>query len=220
MRLRMILSFVVLLSAACSGSAAPDAGVDAGPDAGPPLSDGGALGSACTSLDQCGGNPQCTSESCSFYVICANGVCTNAGGAQTYEVVKVALSGTAASPIPTYLQIYLLAPQLVGASAGMLDCNTLLDDIDGGTLSPGNSAAVNPLFDTYDQSVPQTSGTQLVTFPTEPAASGSGRVLYIEGYLDIGEPDGGAELLARGCQTFDNTSGDAGTVSLTLSSLW
>ncbi len=206
--------------AACSGSTSPAAaGPDGGPAGGPTLSDGGGLGAACTSLDQCAGNAPCTSQACSFDVICANGACASAGGALSYETVKVAFSGTAASPLPTYLQVYVLAPALVGSSA-TLDCPTLLGLIDAGTLNPDSRAQVNPLIGAYDQSVTPGPSTELLTFATNAAASGAGRVLFLEGYLDIGEPDGGAELLARGCATFDNTGADAGTVSLTLSALW
>jgi hypothetical protein len=52
------------------------------------------------------------------------------------------------------------------------------------------------------------------------AASGPGRVLLLQGYLGLGEPDGGAELLAQVCTIFDDTGSDGGTVDVTLSSLW
>ena len=204
-----------------SGSGHPDSGPadDGGGDAGPLLSDGGALGASCTSLATCGGNPICSDEQqCSVNVSCAAGGCATAGGPANGEAVSLGFGGTAASPLPTYLQVYLLAPELV--AGGTLDCPTLLGGIDAGTLSPLDITQINPLVLTYDLNVGGITASEALMFDLASAATGTSRVLYIEGYLDIGEPDGGAQLLGRVCTTFDDTDGGLGMTSATLDSFW
>lgn len=204
--------------AACGNShGATDAGSDGGSDAGPPLTDGGALGSACTSLAVCAGNPTCSDlEQCSVNVICANGICAEAGGAPNAEAVTL---GFTSQPLPSYLQIYLFAPQLVGS--GTLDCPTLLAGLDAGTLDLGDATELNSLVATYEQSVGITSDTQALNFELNSAASGSGRVLFIEGYLNVaGLDDGGANLIGGACVTFNDTDAGLGMTSATLGALW
>jgi hypothetical protein len=211
--MRHSLALTALLAIACgSTKSVPDAGPDGGVDAGPILTDGGAIGSACSSLDQCGGN--CVGQGCPLAVICVSDKCASAGGADTAEIVKIGFNVM----VPDYLQIYLFAPQLV--AGGTLDCGTLLHGIDGGTLNLFDATKLNPLFDTVAQNTMGITGTEILTFELDPAASGSGRVLYMEGYLNNGSEDGGAVLLGRVCSTFDDTGGDAGTVSMTMTGLW
>jgi hypothetical protein len=204
--------------AACTSGGGP---VDAGPpkDGGivnfcSTLDDGGAIGATCSSLVVCGGNPISSDvQQCSINVICAAGACASAGGTANSETLALDITGI--TPFPSYLQIYLLAPQLV--TSGSLSCSTLLDGIDAGMLNPNDVTAVNPLYASYEQSTGD-GGTNMLNLTLNAAASGPGRVLYIEGYLDIGEPDGGALLLGRACTTFDNTT--AGSTSATMDSLW
>ena len=108
--------WVGLLAVGCGSSKTPaDAGTDGGFDAGPlPTTDGGALGAACLSLDQCAGNPICGAfaGSCSVSVICAAKACAAAGGAPSIEIMSVGFGGDVPGRID-YLNVALFAPELV-----------------------------------------------------------------------------------------------------------
>jgi len=201
-----------LAIAGCSASStAVDAGQDAGVDAGPRLTDGGPLGAPCSSLDQCAGNPICAlGQECPRAVICAAGICTAAGGPPV--VTEMSLSFDEPK-LPGYVQIWVLAPQLVAPAT--LDCSALLSGIDGGTLNPNLITQVNPLLQSYATNVESaTKGTPL-DIALQPSASGTGRVLYLEGYLRSSLADGGDELVGKGCSTFDNST-DGGSVAVDL----
>lgn len=116
--------------------------------------------------------------------------------------------------LPTYMNITVLAPQLV--KGGTLDCPTLLQGLDAGTLNPTDSTVVNPLVVAYQRSVTITSKADVEKFPTSEAASGPGRVLLLDAYLSTAAPDGGDQFLGRACAVFDNSGGDAGTVGITV----
>ncbi len=76
-------------------------------------------------------------------------------------------------------------------------------------LKPYLTTEVNPLLDSYAQSVDgATKGTPF-DFTVQPSASGTGRVLYLEGYLRSALSDGGDELVGLACDSFDD-SHDAG----------
>ena len=212
--MRWLLGALVALAAGCGSSSQPgDAGLDAGIDAGPPLTDGGALGAACSSLDQCAGNPICgLNQECPIAVICAGRLCASAGGPPVG--LEVALSFQV-SRLPSYVQLFLLAPQLV--DAGTLDCPGLIAGIDAGTLNPYLKTEVNPLLLTYSQSVDGATMGTPYDFPLQPTASGAGRVLYLEGYLRSSLADGGDALVGIACDSFDDAR-DAGSLGVTLGS--
>jgi hypothetical protein len=197
---------------ACGSSTkGADAGQDAGPDAGPPVTDGGALGAACVSLDQCAGNPICgLDEECPIAVICAGGKCASAGGPPVSPEVALSFG---VSRLPSYVQLFLLAPELVAPDT--LDCIGLIAGIDAGTLNPYLTTEVNPLLETYAQSVDGASKSAPFDFALEDSASGLGRVLYLEGYLRSALADGGDELVGVACDSFDDTQ-DAGSLGLSL----
>jgi hypothetical protein len=207
-------SLLALLAATACGSSgrAVDAGSDAGFDAGPPpVTDGGAIGAACESLDQCAGNPICgLNQQCPLAVICAGDRCESAGGPAV--AVAVALSFEVPH-LPSYLQVYLLAPQLVGA--GSLDCQGLISGIDAGTLNPYLKTEVNPLVETYAQNAQGVAMGAPLDFTLQDSASGTGRVLYLAGYLTAALSDGGDELVGTACDSFNDTQ-DGGSVGLTL----
>jgi hypothetical protein len=209
--MRCLLGALLAISA-CGGSGkGADAGSDAGPDAGPPVTDGGAIGAACSSLDQCAGNPICgVSQECPIAVICAGGHCASAGGALVSPEVALTLE---VAKLPSYVQLYLLAPQLV--AAGTLDCSGLIAGIDAGTLNPYLRTEVNPLVASYSQSVEGASKGTPFDFALQESASGTGRILYLEGYISSALSDGGDELVGLGCVGFDDTQ-DGGSVSLNL----
>jgi hypothetical protein len=210
-RMRWLLGALVALAGCGSSGQQADAGPDAGVDAGPPLTDGGALGAACSSLDQCAGNPICgLNQDCPIAVICAAGLCASAGGPPV--ALEVALS-LEVSRLPSYVQLFLLAPELV--KAGSLDCPGLLAGIDAGTLNPYLKTEVNPLLLTYSQSVEGASMSAPFDFPLQPTVSGMGRVLYLEGYLRSALADGGDALVGIACDSFDDTL-DAGSLGVTL----
>ena len=182
------------------------------PDAGPPVTDGGALGAACISLDQCAGNPICgLDQECPIAVICGGGKCATAGGPPVSLQVALTIG---VSKLPSYVQLFLLSPEPV--APGTLDCTGLFAGMDAGTLNPYLTTEVNPLLDSYAQSVDgATKGTPF-DFTVEPSASGMGRVLYLEGYLRSALADGGDELVGVACDSFDDTQ-DAGSLGLSLS---
>jgi len=206
--MRWLLAALLALAACGSSKGPTDAGSDAGPDAGPPVTDGGALGAACSSLDQCAGNPICgLSQECPFAVICADGLCASAGGLAAS--LNIALT-VESSKLPSYVQLYALAPQLVGA--GTLDCGGL----DGGTINPNLRTVVNPLFVSYAQNVEAATKGVPYDFELEPSATGTGRVLYLQGYLRAALADGGDELVGTGCMSFSDAPGDGGSVGIAL----
>ena len=89
----------------------------------------------------------------------------------------------------------------------------MLSDLDAG-LNPADRAVFNPLLGSFQTAVKnQTAGSAWV-YPLPAAASGPGRVLLLEAYETTSYPDGGDELLGRGCGTFDNSGADAGTVGV------
>ncbi len=209
--MRWLLGAVVALAGCGSSGQQVDAGTDAGVDAGPPLTDGGALGAGCSSLDQCAGNPICgLNQECPIAVICAGGLCASAGGPPV--ALGVAL-GFNVSKLPSYVQLFVLAPELV--TAGSLDCPGLLAGIDAGSLNPYLNTEVNPLLLTYAQSVQGASTGTPFDFPLQPTASGAGRVLFLEGYLSSALSDGGDALVGIACDSFDDRL-DAGTLGVTL----
>jgi hypothetical protein len=212
--MRWLLAAWVALAVGCGSSGKEvDAGQDAGPDAGPPLTDGGALGAACSSLDQCAGNPICgLGQECPIAVICAANVCASAGGPPVS--LEVALSFQV-SRLPSYVQLFLLAPEPVKTGMPDLDCPGLLADIDGGTLNPYLKTEVNPLLLTYSQNVEGATMGSPFDFPLGPTASGQGRILYLQGYLRSGVADGGDALVGIACNSFDDRQ-DAGSLGATL----
>jgi len=212
-RMPWLLGALVAFGAGCgSSSQLADAGPDAGVDAGPPLTDGGALGAACSSLDQCAGNPICgLNQECPIAVICAADVCASAGGPPVAPGVALSFQ---VSRLPSYVQLFLLAPELV-KSSGMLDCPGLIAGIDAGTYNPYLKTEVNPLLLTYSQSVDGATMGTPYDLPLEPTASGAGRVLYLEGYLRSALADGGDALVGIACDSFDDRQ-DAGSLGVTL----
>ena len=176
-----------------------------------PVTDGGALGAACSSLDQCAGNPICgLNQECPIAVICAGNVCASAGGPPVAPEVALSLQ---VSRLPSYVQLFLLAPELV--KGGMLDCPGLMSGIDAGTLNPFLRTEVNPLLLTYSQSVDGATMGTPYDFPLEPTASGAERILYLEGYLRSALADGGDALVGIACASFDDRQ-DAGSLGVTL----
>jgi hypothetical protein len=212
--MRWILVIPLALAGCGASSSAADAGQDAGADAGPPpVTDGGALGAPCTSLDQCAGNLICAlNQECPIAVICAAGQCASAGGPAT--PLSVALTVTA-SKVPSYVQLYALAPEQV-ATPTKLDCPGLLAGIDAGTLNPFLTTQVNPLLQSYAQNTEGAMKGTPYDFTLEPTASGAGRVLYLQGFLRSALADGGDALVGAGCAGFSDQPGDAGSVGITL----
>jgi hypothetical protein len=202
-----------LLALAACGSAttSADAGPDGGLDAGPPLTDGGALGTPCSSLDECAGNPICPlTEACPEAVICASQQCASAGGPVASPEIALTLDVTL---LPSYVEISLLAPELV--AGGTLSCASLFAGLDAGTLAPDLTTEVNPLVLPYAQSAEGASKSAPFDFALQASASGPGRVLFLEGFLRATLEDGGDELVGMGCTSFDD-SVDAGDVGVVL----
>ena len=162
---------------------------------------------ACRSLDDCDGGVG--------QAICAAGLCAAAGGAPVSGIAHAqlpqAFEGDGAA---TLLVRVLASARPAGAE---LDCAALLSGVDAGTLAIDDGAQVNPLHAPFTVPVRLAQGQSAAEFGIEAVPGGSGRLLFVEGFLggavDAGPPS------AAGCASYDavpNADGGAPAVGLAL----
>jgi hypothetical protein len=184
---------------ACGSGANPDGG-DAGPDC------TSSCPQPCTVLSQCDGGLG--------VAICASGFCQSAGGAPQFALADVGLPASFPGDTAASLVVRVL-DTVLPTSGPALDCSSVLDGVDAGTLDVDNLLEVNPLFAAYSVSLQHlSSGQQVVDFEVQSVPSGGMRLLLVEGFLTR-DLDAGPDAI--GCTSYAAVAGaDGGAPSVGL----